>query len=103
MKKFIITGQVTKVEARTSKGGVPYSIVRIEDKDGVVDVITGSKVEAPAENSIVLCEGNVRSNEKEYQGGKFYSYSFSASRFEVISVTENIEKIEDIGDQQIPF
>lgn len=107
MKRFIVTGRVSKVDSRTSKAGSPYSIVRIEDTEGIVEVIVGSKVELPIEDSTVLCEGTIRSTPKEYQGGIFYSYSFSASKFETIcvteKVTEKVTEIIDVGDQQIPF
>lgn len=109
MREFLLTGSIKKTDQRTSKAGSPYSIVLIEDKEGVTEVIVGSKVDIPPEGSFVLCRGSIRSTPRSYQDRIYYSYSFSALTFELLTKkTDEIELPESLqeasfSDSQIPF
>lgn len=109
MKSFYVSGKVSAVESKTSKAGKPYSIIYLEDKDGVIEVIGGSKVETPRVGSYILCGGNIRSTPKQYQDRVFYSYSFLVSEIEKITEFELSESEENslpevnFSDENIPF
>lgn len=119
MKEFLIHGFVANVETKTSKQGTPYSIIKIEDKDSVIEVVAGSKVQPPTIGSSILCRGSIRSTPRTYQERTFYSYSFFATAIEPISgivfddkayaqyaepkVVDAIVKLDDFGDEKIPF
>ena len=107
MREFFMTGRVVKIEQKTAKSSnTPYSIVYVEDKDGVVEILAGSKVEAPREGTTIICWGTIRSTPKQYQDRVFYSYSFSLSRFDVISagfVSPDDEQKDYLADDRIPF
>lgn len=107
MREFLMTGKVIKVENKTAKStNTPYSIVYVEDKDGVVEILAGSKIEAPREGTTIICRGTIRSTPKQYQDRVFYSYSFSLSKFDVISagfVSSDDEQKDYLSDDRIPF
>lgn len=131
MKEFLVHGLVAKVDTRTSKQGTTYSIIQIEDKEGIVEVVAGSKVEVPTVGSNVLCRGSIRSTPRNYQNRVFYSYSFYTSSIEVIyKIADGDKELDvkfprvglneindfvgtrgpivytdhiDIGDEKIPF
>lgn len=109
MRDFIISGKLTKIEARTSKAGKPYTMLYVEDKDGTTEMLAGSKVVIPPEGSFVLCSGSIRSTPRTYQDKVFYSYSFSVNEIEKITEFEMTEPEEtslpdvDFSDAKIPF
>lgn len=109
MRDYIISGKLVKIEPRTSKTGNPYSIIKIEDKDGIVEMVAGSKVEVPPIGSYVLCGGSIRSTSKTYEDRVFYSYSFlvdtieTITKFEVTQPEENSVPDVNLSDLNIPF
>lgn len=109
MRECIISGKLTKVDAKTSKAGKPYSMIYVEDKDGTVEMVAGSKVVIPPEGSYVFCSGSIRSNPRLYQDKVFYSYSFLVNEIEKITefeVTESEEtSVPEVNflDSNIPF
>jgi hypothetical protein len=109
MRECIISGKLTKVDAKTSKAGKPYSMIYVEDKDGTVEMVAGSKVVIPPEGSYVFCSGSIRSTPKQYQDKVFYSYSFLVNEIEKVTEFELTEPEEnslpdvDFSDAKIPF
>lgn len=109
MRECIISGKLTKVDAKTSKAGKPYSMIYVEDKDGTVELVAGSKVVIPPEGSYILCSGSIRSTPKQYQDKVFYSYSFLVNEIEKITEFELTEPEENslpevnYLDEKIPF
>ena len=103
MKEFLITGKVTNVEARTSKGGTSYTLIVLVDSDGTsVEIFTGSKVDPPHEGSTILCKGLIRTNAREYQGKTYLSYSFWASKIETL-LEKNSENVIEESLQEVSF
>lgn len=109
MRECIISGKLTKVDAKTSKAGKPYSMIYVEDKDGIVELVAGSKVVIPPEGSYILCSGSIRSTPRQYQDKVFYSYSFLVNEIEKVTEFELTEPEEsslpdvDFSDAKIPF
>ena len=109
MRSFFVSGKVNRVEQKTSKAGKPYSMIYIEDKEGTVEMVVGSRVEVPPVGSYVLCGGSIRSTPKQYQDRVFYSYSFLVSEIEKITEFEVSETEDDylpevnFSDEKIPF
>lgn len=109
MREFIVSGKLTKVDAKTSKAGKPYSMIYLEDKEGTVEMVAGSKVVIPLEGSYILCSGSIRSTPRQYQDKVFYSYSFLVNEIEKVTEFELTEP-EEISlpevnylDEKIPF
>lgn len=109
MREFFISGKLAKVDSKTSKAGKPYSMIYIEDKDGTVEMVAGSKVVIPSVGSYILCSGSIRSTPRQYQDKVFYSYSFLVNEIEKITEFELTES-EEISlpevnylDDKMPF